>query len=188
MDTGNIEFVQGRESHTSNWGKFYVKGLEPWAVREDFPEDRNDRHHQYSGRVCPDVPQGTWFTIFEQNGNKRGTDTFVFSICRVTAEKIETYNAEYGSGKILGNYEVVVQATGKTKAPRLMGWWQSRPQGRDAQWAIYCANHINKRGCKDLPPLEDIESPRLTPEEIQCITAAIERGCRDEILKLSEAQ
>jgi hypothetical protein len=86
MFNGNIEYVNGQEQHSSNWGKFYVKGLEKWEVKEDFDENRKDGHHTYQGYVCLDVPEGTVFTVFEQNGNKRGTDDYIFRICQVTEE------------------------------------------------------------------------------------------------------
>lgn len=42
-----ISYVSGQESHTSNWGKFYVKGLETHVVKEDHPANRRDNHHNY---------------------------------------------------------------------------------------------------------------------------------------------
>ena len=81
MNTGNIEFVQGSEQHTSFWGKYYVKGLEFWQTKEDFTENISSKHEYYQGYVCLDVPAGTIFTVFEQSGNKRGTEIFSFMIC-----------------------------------------------------------------------------------------------------------
>lgn len=149
----NIEFVQGQESHSSNWGKYYVKGLEKWQVKEDFECEINDRHHNYNGYVCNDVPEGTIFTIFEQSGNKHGTDTFYFLICQATDEQVEKDKADYGRAFIEGNFKILVRAEGKTKAPRLMGWWNDS-KDHSLAFANHCAIYINKRGIKELPPLE----------------------------------
>lgn len=100
-----IEYVVGSESHTSYWGKFYVKGLESWEVKEEHDANRRDGHHSYAFLMA-DAPQGTVFTIFEQNGSKRGTDEFIFKICVVTGSDSIEHKATYGSGFCNGNYEV----------------------------------------------------------------------------------
>ena len=137
----------------SNWEKYYVKGLEKWEVKEDFSENRRDKHHSYQGYVCLDVPEGTVFTIFEQNGDKQGTGTFIFSICRATDEKVNSDDSEYGSGFCKGNYEVLVSANTKTLAPRLMGWWTDS-NDKSLAFAEHCKAHIGKRGLKTLPAME----------------------------------
>ena len=146
----SIEYVNGNESHSSNWGKYYVKGLEEWAVKEDFEENRQDRHHSYQGYVALDVPDGTMFTIFEQNGDKRGTDTFIFSICVAGSDATKRDHGEYGSGFCEGNYRVVAIGNTKTKAPRLMGWWIDS-ENKTLEFAEACAVAITKRGQKDAP-------------------------------------
>lgn len=152
MFNGNIEFVNGQESHTSYWGKFYVKGLETWEVKEDFAENCHDKHHSYQGYVCLDVPEGTMFSIFEQNGNKRGTDDYIFRICQVT-EDVTTIDSIYGSGKITGNFKVVATSgNSKTKAPRLFAWWKDSAD-HSYEFACACAAHIDKRGQKNPPVL-----------------------------------
>lgn len=148
----NIEFVQGQESHSSNWGKYYVKGLEKHQVKDDFEENCNDKHSQYRGYVCLDVPSGTIFTIFEQSGNKRGTDTFNFTICQATDENVSEDKAQYGSGFVTGNYEIITKGEGKTKAPRLMGWWIDS-SNHSFEFALHCAKFIDKRGLKVLPQM-----------------------------------
>ena len=157
---GNLEFVQGSESHSSNWGKYYVKGLEKWQVKEDFEGNVHDRHHSYQGYVCNDVPDGTVFTIFEQNGDKRGTDTFIFSVCVVDQGEVNKDTSSYGNGFTSGNYKVLcTSGNSKTKGPRLLGWWQKCPPGKEMEWALHCAAHIDKRGQKEIPPL-----PETKPE------------------------
>jgi hypothetical protein len=147
----NIEFIQGQESHSSNWGKYYVKGLEAWQVKED---GQYTKHETYTEYQCNDVPEGTVFTIFEQSGNKRGTDTFIFSICVTTDETVNTDDSAYGDGKIAGNFKILLQATGKVKAPRLMNWWEARGKKDPVKYAEHCAAYIDKRGIKELPPIE----------------------------------
>ena len=149
----NIEFVVGAEWHSSYWGKFYIKGLEKWEAREDHALERRDSHHKYTCYVCLDIPEGTMFSVFEQNGNKRGTDEWEFTLCIATDEVVNEDKAGYGNGFVMGNYREVVRASGKTKAPRLMNWWQSVPHTLKA--AEWCAQHINRRGLKELPSMPE---------------------------------
>lgn len=150
-----IEYVTGQSSHSSNWGKFYVKGLDNWAVREKDGEPESDNHATYSQYVCLNVPIGTIFTIFEQDGNKRGTSTFNFWICKISNSENKIESAFRLARHCTGNFEIVCHGEGKTKAPRLMDWWK-QAENMDNQgkldFALYCAEHISKRGLKDLPP------------------------------------
>jgi hypothetical protein len=150
--SGNIEFVQGSESHSSSWGKYYVKGLEQFQVKEDFDANRFDRHHSYQGYVALDIPDGTVFTIFEQNGDKRGTDEFIFSICVVDQGSTKDDQSSYGDGFCTGNYKIIAQGNTKTLAPRLMGWWIDSPV-KTLEFAQHCAAHINTRGLKNIPAM-----------------------------------
>lgn len=146
-----IEFVQGNETHSSNWGKYYVKGLEKWQVSEDFPENCKDNHHSYQGYVASGIEEESIFTIFEQNGDKRGTDEFFFSICKTTGSDSEDIS-NYGKGFCKGNFEIIVRGEGKTKAPRLMKWW-IESSDNSLEFAEHCAKYIEKRGIKELPSL-----------------------------------
>ena len=151
---GTIEYINGQESHTSNWSKFYVKGLAEFAVKEDFRENKHDRHHDYQGYVAVDVPDGTVFTIFDQHGNKYGPAKWGYSVAVVDIGHEE--RAEHGidKGKISGRFRIIVHAEGMTKAPRLMDWWKMRPCDADpVAYAAHCAAHIEKRGLKDLPAM-----------------------------------
>jgi hypothetical protein len=148
----NLEFVVGQESHISNWGKFYVKGLEPWQVKEDFPENQKDKHCSYQGYVCLDVREDRLFTIFYQDGDKRGTYEYRFYICITSDQEVQNLTMPYGSGKILGNFKILCQALTLTKSPRLMNWWIDSPIKTKA-FALHCAAHIDKRGLKTLPPM-----------------------------------
>lgn len=151
-----IEFTVGRESHTSYWGEYYIKGLESYAVREDHDSNRTDNHHGYQFFMA-DAPAGTVFTIFERNGDKRGTSNWIFSICVVEGEKIQEDQAEYGSGFCTGNYRCVAIALGKIKAPRMLGWWKEKPADADPlAYAEHCAVWIEKRGIQTLPKMEEV--------------------------------
>lgn len=147
----NIEFVQGQEQHSSSWGKFYVKGLEKYQVKEEFDENRKDNHHSYQGYTCLNVLEGTMFTIFAQSGDKRGTDDYRFYICVATDVCVEKKS---GHGWCEGNFEIVAQGTTLTKAPRLMGWWINSPI-KTHKFAQHCAAFIDKRGVKVLPPIRE---------------------------------
>lgn len=148
----SIEFVNGQESHSSYWGKFYVKGLEAYQVAEDFEENQKDNHHSYQGYVCLDVPENKVFTLFYQDGDKRGTDTSWFLILVADDSVVNEIASPYGSGKISGNFRVLVEAKTKTKAPRLMGWWIDS-KDKSLEFAQHCGQYINKRGIKELPVL-----------------------------------
>lgn len=185
--SGNIEFVTGQESHSSNWGKYYVKGLESWQVKEDFSENSRDNHSSYQGYVANNIPDGTVFTIFEQSGNKRGTETFIFSICVVTQDEINKDSSAYGSGFVNGNYKVICTSdNSKTKAPRLMDWWTSKPADADAlSYAKHCAEHINKRGLKELPAmLVEKSNPEVSKEDMQALSAMIDRIGKDKLISV----
>lgn len=149
-----IEYINGQESHTSNWGKFYVRRLERLVVREDHDRNRHDNHHQYQCYVGNDVPSGTVFTIFYQDGNKRGTDTWHYMLCVVDdAADEQTIEYDYTSTYITGRFRVICKAVGKVKAPRLMGWWDARGTADPLAYAEHCAAWIDKRGVAVLPAM-----------------------------------
>jgi hypothetical protein len=152
------EWINGQESHASNWGKFYVKGLEAYGAKEDFPENRHDRHCSYQGYVALDIPDGTVFTIFDQHDNKHGTAGWGFSVAVIESHHNERTEQGIDGGKITGRFRVVAHGEGKIKAPRLMDWWTTRPADVDPlAYAEHCAAHIEKRGLKMLPPLAPVE-------------------------------
>lgn len=154
-DTKPLEWVVGTETHSSNWGKFYVKGLEPWGVREEHDANRRDSHHNYQFWMAT-VPDDTVFTIFEQSGNKRGTDTWVFIILKTDSSLDGRYEAAYGDGFVRGGFAEIARASGNIKAPRLMNWWQAKPASVDAlSYAYHCAEHIGRRGVAVLPPIKE---------------------------------
>ncbi|MEB3831891.1 hypothetical protein [Phormidium sp. CCY1219] len=169
----NLEFIQGQEQHSSTWAKFYVRGLEEWQVKED---GRSDNHSNYLEYVCLDVPENTVFTVFEQDGTKRGTDGFHFWICK-TSREINRIEADYESGAMVsGNFEIVCHGEGKTKAPRLMDWWvgftgksddKGRSQTQKLAFAYHCAENINKRGLKKIPDFSMPESPPAENPPVQ---------------------
>jgi len=151
----SIEYVSGQESHTSNWGKMYVKGLEKLVVREDHARNGHDNHHSYQCYVGNDVPSGTVFTIFYQDGNKRGTESWDYLLC-VADDQQPEQEIVYGYTDtfVRGQFRVIVKATGKVKAPRLMGWWDARPSSvSPLAYAEHCAAWIDKRGVATLPAM-----------------------------------
>ena len=148
-----IEFVIGKEWHTSYWGKYYVKGLENWQVKEDSELNCNDKHHFYQYYLCLDVPDGTVFSIFEQSGDKRGTDQFCFSLCVVDESAESKDRANYGKGYCQGRYRTIIKTDTKIKSSRLLEWWSNSPD-KSIEFAQHCASYIQKRGIKALPPME----------------------------------
>ena len=154
--TGNVEFINGNEHHSSFWGKFYVKGLEKWQVKEDGEYDRHNSNTEY---VAIDIPEKTIFTVFEQDGNKRGTDAYYFHICYIDRSCYSEIIPEYhGTERYLkGNFSILASGKGKTKAPRLMNWWLEKSpnmsQSQKWDYAILCGESIKKRGVKEAPRL-----------------------------------
>jgi hypothetical protein len=153
-----IEFRAGSEFHSSYWGKFYVRGLEEWEVREG---GQRDRHNFYAELCCRDVPDGVVFTVFSQGGNKHGTDEFNFYVCVTDSTAQENIMGGcYGrGGHCSGAFRIVAHGDGKARAPRLLEWWEKRPAGvPPLRWAQHCAAHIKTRGLKFPPPLEDADA------------------------------
>jgi len=175
-----IEYTQGSESHSSSWGKFYVKGLEKWAVKEDGEYDKHSHYTEYAA----DVPPGIIFTVFSQKGDKRGTESFDFYICEAKRYGEVIYN-RIGGGhprstcQVTGPYVILCRGRGTTKAPRLMGWWEALSQkcaafrcedgklaaGTKKRFAFWCAKHLEKRGLKDLPEMPAGYSPPIMQSE-----------------------
>ena len=163
--TNFLEFVQGNESHSSNWGNFYIKGLEKYQVKEEFPENRYDKHSSYQGYCCY-VPDGVIFTISEKSGDKYGTSIHEFAICvsdsfkedHKEGEKWEEWYPEYGDGFLKGNFRVLARGVGKTKAPRLEEWWATLPKSsQNEKLALHLGKYIEKRGVKNPPALFEIK-------------------------------
>lgn len=150
-----IEYVSGKESHTSNWGEFYVFGLDEWAVKEDSPVNRVDSHHLYQLRICNDVPAGTVFAVWERNGDKRGTQRNIIRLMEVADDGPAVFrlDAQYGNGRIVGLFRLIAEAEGKVKASRLWRWWK-QSQDHSLAFARHCAKWIEKRGIDTLPPME----------------------------------
>lgn len=154
MATTEIEYINGQEQHTSNWGKFAVKGLEKLVVKEDHDRNQRDNHHGYQCYFGIAVPDGTVFTVFYQDGNKRGTDTWHYMIC-VTDSTQPEQTIEYGytGTYVHGRFRVVASAKTATKAPRLMDWWDKRGNADPLTYAEHCAQWIDKRGVAVLPAM-----------------------------------
>lgn len=150
-----IEYVSGNEQHSSSWGKMYVKGLEKLVVREEHERNQRDHHHSYQCYVGNEVPSGTVFTIFYQDGSKRGTDSWDYLICVVDdAAEEQEIAYSYTGTFVRGRFRTIVKASGKVKAPRLMGWWDKRPVTVDPlAYAEHCAAWIDKRGVAELPAM-----------------------------------
>lgn len=153
-----FEYMIGSESHTSSWGKFYIRGFEKIQAQEDHAGNRRDRHGSYQFYMA-DAKPGTVFTVFEQNGSKGHTDEMKFWICKVTDGQPVTIKANYGKGFVTGSFEII--ATGQTpiKAKRLLEWWNYKPTGVNLEaFARHCADNIQKRGVAVLPPLPQMEA------------------------------
>ena len=147
-----MEFLIGKEFHSSSWSKFYVRGLEDITSLEE--NGRQDNHHYYNFYcIDPDVQtskiEGCLFTVFIQEGDKHGTKRFQFYICEVDFQsEIQFIEAKQGEGYIEGHFKVLAEGVGKTKAPRLMGWWQ---QEQTKEFALACGEKIKVRGAKQPP-------------------------------------
>lgn len=164
-----IEYTVGSESHSSFWGKFIVKGLEKWGVKEN---EERDKHKSYIS-LAAEVSPGTIFTVFSQAGNKRGTRDYDFYICEVVEEGTEKITGGcYGTGaQAFGPFAILCHGAGTTKAPRLMAWWGKigekcaafrtkegkLQKGTKKLYAAWCKKHLDVKGLKDLPPITEGE-------------------------------
>lgn len=176
-----LEYRIGSESHTSSWGKFYVKGLEQYQVKEDYESGKHESYTDYAA----EVPPGIIFTVFSQAGNKRGTDSFDFYICETQPPSVTCCTIEGGhsrsSCKISGNFFILAHGEGKVKAPRLMNWWLALSQkcqawyekesgklipGTKKRYAAWCAKHLDTRGLKEIPDMPLDYHPDIPPQSI----------------------
>jgi hypothetical protein len=89
---------------------------------------KKNTHHFYQYYICLDIPDETVFSIFEQSGNKRGTQEFRFALCVINPNKHTKDKAVYGSGYCQGNYEIIVKTDSIIKSSRLLEWWNSNSE------------------------------------------------------------
>lgn len=157
--TTYIEYVSGSEAHTSNWESMYVFGLDGYTTREDHANNRRDGHHKYQCWAGNGVPDGVIFTCVYKTGNKRGTADQLFAICCTDSSQPQqtmTFTNSYGKVFITGQFRIVAQATTRTKAERLELWWKGKAKGiQPLAYAEHCAQYIDVRGQKLLPPMPD---------------------------------
>lgn len=173
--TIQIDYCVGDEQRSSTWAKFWVHGLN--AAKEDQSVDKKSRDYEF---CCLDAPEDAMFSIFEQSGNKHGTDTYKFRICRATASAENEIVSSYTDRRYCkGNFEVIAEAFGTTKAPRLMGWWKEKPGDVDPlAYAKLCAAYIDKRGVKDLPTIDAAVKPETKSRQADrkdCVWLLINR-------------
>jgi hypothetical protein len=154
----SITFVSG-----THWSKTFIKGLEEYSVyqkRDHLDEDpdlKGYTGHGYSIYKSNRIPEGQIFTIFDQVGSNRGVEQFNFIICISTTDQDEIY--EYtsllGVSAVKGHFREIVRGDTVTKAKRLLDWWNEAPEygGRSEKYANWCAQHIEIRGLKKLPPI-----------------------------------
>lgn len=182
----NLEYTVGSESHSSYWGKFYVKGLEQWEVKEG---GEWTKHTSYAELVA-ETPDEKMFTVFNQSGNKRGTKNFTFYLCETRSAGNTLSNRITGgcygdTAEIHGNFMILCRGEGKIKAPRLMDWWIKRVEkcavwkneetgllkkGTLQRFAFWCAEHIEKRGLKDLPPMPADYNPPVMGGQVEPVS------------------
>lgn len=161
----NIKFKEGEESDSSTWAKFSVKDIDVWKVKRDGDYDKDSTVTEYQ---CNDVPIGKVFTIFEQSGDKRGTQIFKFTIAAADHEVSEIISQCSDSRYCKGNFKILCQASTKVKAARLMEWWTGYMGDRKEEFAIHCAANIDKRGLKECPAFEvpEVENEEITEEKL----------------------
>lgn len=157
----NIEFVSAKELFSSKrWSNFFVIGLEKWRVAEDFPENSTGKQYYCQGYVCLSVPEGIAFAIIEKSGGARGPEKFKFRICVSSDEEENEIIANRGKGLTRGNFKIVCAGETYIKASRLQDWW-NKSDDHSVEFALHCANHISRRGLKDLPPMTPTHTPLL---------------------------
>lgn len=151
-----LEYVSGREQHTSTWENMFVFGLDSFVTREDHPHNHRDGHHNYQCWAGNAVPDGVVFSVLYKAGTKRGTNDQQFFIAVTDSSQAEQtyyFPNSYGKVFITGKFRVIALATTATKVPRLAEWWRNRGDADPFAYALHCANHINTRGLTALPAL-----------------------------------
>ena len=151
-----LEYVTGKEQHTSNWESCFIFGLDAHVTREDHANNRRDNHHNYQCYAGSAVPDGVIFTVLYKTGDKRGTQAQEFFVAVTDSSQPEqtyTFPSSYRQVFITGRFKIIAFADTATKAPRLYEWWQARGNANPLAYAQHCANHIDKRGLKALPPM-----------------------------------
>ena len=123
-------------------------------TKEDHGRNQRDKHHGYQCFVGVAVPDNAVFTIFYQDGDKRGTGSWHYMIA-VTDSSQEEQTIKYGyTGTFVrGRFRIVAEGKTLTKAPRLMGWWDKRGTADPLAYAEHCAKWIDKRGVAVLPAM-----------------------------------
>lgn len=150
----NLSCLSGKERHSSNWGEFFVFGLQNLMAATDDPRNRKNSHYEFQYREGI-VPVGTVFNIHIAEGNKYGPSDKAIHICKVTDGPTMRIEQKYTGCFMEGSFEVICEVVGsKLKADRLTAWWLSKPKETDAeQWALHCKKHIEVRGLVNIPPL-----------------------------------
>ena len=144
-----IEGKVGAESHSSTWGKFYVKGVE--LVAE---ERTSDRHSNYTEGAVQ-VEDGKILTVWASAGNKRGTDEADYWILMAdTSQPISEIDNRYGNLK--GRWQILAHGDGKVRAPRLLGW--AKGKTLTATLARHYGSEIKRRGVATPAPLAEQEA------------------------------
>lgn len=173
-----IDFVVGSDGG-SRWEKFYVKGLERFQVAGEYASRGKGRWWRSYAAAPPD---GAIFSAFYQAGSKWGAEEEDFYILEVGGECREI-KPRRGLGCVCGSFKILCHGDGKTRAPRLMEWWNSRSPGRDREFALACADLLPRRGRK-LPPDLDLPADRPSPiseDDRLLLRVLVERYGRDAI-------
>jgi hypothetical protein len=164
-----IEYTIGSEHRSSNWGKFFIQGLEDWKCGESFVKNSKEFYTDY---CCNNVPEDTVFTVFDQSGDKYSPKVFQFWILAVGGQTDNIVESSFGSGKVQGDYRTLAYARGQLKACRLMDWWNTKPTHTDRlEYAIKCGEYIQKRGVKDCPSI--MLQPAITPKQMLALDTSI---------------
>lgn len=168
----DIQFTIGSETRSSNWAKFYVKGLEEWKCSESISKDNREHYTEYQ---CNKVPEDTVFTVFDQHGDKFGIRTFQFWICALGGgEPTNGIDATYGSGEIIGDFRLLAHAKGTLKAARLLNWWTHKPTHTDLlEYGTKCGIEIQKRGVKDCQAV--MLQPALTSKQMLALDESVRK-------------
>lgn len=143
MNTQLIEAKVGEESHSSTWGKFYVRGIEIVA------EERfSDNHLRYTEGAAQ-VADGTLFTVWASAGNKRGADSSDYYILLVDSRHLGS-EIDNGYGFVRGQWQVLAHGDGTVRAPRLLGW--AKGKALTEALARHLGSEIKRRGVKNPAP------------------------------------
>lgn len=154
MGKQTLEARVGEETHSSRWGKGYLRGVKLVA-----DERQKANNYDYTTGAA-EVEDGTVFSWWMSRGSRRDTVGAEFFILEAdsSADLIEMEGGCYNKGE---NYlrvraKILARGSGKLKSARLLTWWASWAKengGQTAQMARHLGAQLEIPGRSTPDPM-----------------------------------